>query len=51
MLEVMLKKEYDKWKSNPANTELQDFIDKMVTEKSANRLHTLQILQRKTWFQ
>ena len=50
MLEHMLKKEYDKWKANPANTNPQDFLAKVVAEKSANHGHTQQILQRKTWF-
>jgi hypothetical protein len=50
MLEVLLKKEYDKWKANPANTNTQEFVSKLVTEKSANPGHAPQILQRKTWF-
>lgn len=50
MLEVMLKKEYQQWKANPANTNPQDFVAKLVNEKSANHGHAHQILQRKTWF-
>ena len=51
MLAYMLKKQFQQWKTNPANTNKQYFLHKVVAEQSADHEDIQQVLERQPWFQ
>lgn len=50
MLAYMLQKQFTQWKNNPANTNKQDFLHKVVNEQSADHEDIQQVLERQHWF-
>jgi hypothetical protein len=51
MLAYMLEKQFKHWKTNPANTNKQDFLHKVVAEQRADHEDIQQVLERQPWFQ
>lgn len=50
MLAYMLEKQFKQWQANPANTNKQDFLYKVVLEQKADQEDIRQVLERQHWF-
>lgn len=50
MLAYMLEKQFKQWKTNPANTNKQDFLHKVVRDHRADHEDIQQVLERQHWF-